>query len=107
MQLSYCAGLDSLQKVKTKLYSTNLESKQTNINDQSQLGPNYTNVLFRAGSSGSYMLQLKQYMSMHKLKYPAGDGVLCSLGDSCLVHGLTVGQWDTLRAHRVNPVPLV
>lgn len=74
---------------------------QTNIIDPY----NCKNVLFNADSSGSsYTLQLKQYMSMHKLKYPAGDGVVCSLGDSCLVHGLTVGQWDGV--HRVNLVAL-
>lgn len=34
-------------------------------------------------------------MSMHKVKYPTGDGVVCMLGNSCLVHGLADDQRDS------------
>lgn len=62
-----------------------------NACEQQQQKKNQT--LSSAGSSGSRSpLQREQFMAMHTLKYPTGEGVVCSLGDSCLVHGLTVGQ---------------
>lgn len=34
-------------------------------------------------------------MSMHKVKYPTGDAVVCMLGNSCLGHGLADDQRDS------------
>ena len=63
--------------------------------DHRRFASNFANVfLVQAALAGPVLVE--QYMTMHKLKYPAGDGAVCLLGNSWLVHGLTVGQWDDL-----------
>lgn len=58
---------------------------------------NHANKYFKALQSSSLVMPTHKDtdMSMHKVKYPTGDGVVCMLGDSCLVHGLAVDQRDS------------